>query len=128
MAVADHGRHAINACQFRRGALRIAAGHQDPGVGVEPVGASDKGSRRAISLCRNTAGVDDHHIGGRWLRFGEPGGAKALSHRLTIGAGGAAAEIFDVKCRAHVSSLRFRRLPGEEGAKFISDILEFERF
>jgi hypothetical protein len=33
-------------------------------------------------------------------------GAQALAYRLAIGTGSAAAEIFNMKCRTHPSSLR----------------------
>ncbi len=105
MAVAHYGGDALQARQFLRRALRIAAGHHDPGRRIQPVSAANEGPRRPVGLRRHAARIHHHHIGRGGLPLAEPGGAQPVPHRLAVGARGPAAEVLHMKAGRHDFSL-----------------------
>ena len=60
MAVADDGEDAGEGGQFLWGALGVTAGGEDAGVGIEAVGAADKGAGFAVGFGGDAAGDHDH--------------------------------------------------------------------
>ena len=104
MAVADDGHHALHGSQFRRRALRIAAGNHNAGLRILPVRATDKGAGLAIGLGGYAAGVDDDHIGLVCRLRAMPCRAQLRADCLAIGAGRATAKILDVILR-HILSV-----------------------
>ena len=106
VAVADDGGDTGKRGQFLRRALCVAAGGHDARIRIEPVGAADEGAGRAVSLGRDAAGVDHHHIGEGGLALAEAGSAQAIGNCLAIGAGSTAAEVLDVEGSRHSFSLK----------------------
>ena len=62
MAVADDGGNSGQCRQFFRGALSIATGSNDVGLGIDTVCAPDAGTSFAVSFCSDAAGVDDDDL------------------------------------------------------------------
>ena len=104
VAVADDGGHTGEGGEFRRGALRIAAGDDDLSRGVDAVGAADESAGCAVRFGGDAAGVDDDEVGGRGRLLREPGGAQMVADCLAIGACSAASEMFHVES-GHLTSL-----------------------
>jgi hypothetical protein len=97
VAVADYGGNAFQPRQFLRSALSITTGDYDLCRRVDSPRFADKGSRIAVGLSRDAAGIDDHDVGIRNGAFREAFGAQASAHRLAIGAGSATSKVFDVE-------------------------------
>jgi len=57
---------------------------------------ADESARGTIGVGRHAAGVYDDQISDTRRGFGQTGGAQAGVERFSIGAGGAASEVFDV--------------------------------
>ncbi len=57
VAIADDRIHALKGGDFVRGALGIAAGNDDPGLGIASVDAADKGAGCAVCFRGDAAGV-----------------------------------------------------------------------
>ena len=89
------------AGQFFGRALRVAAGDDNFGLGIQAMRAADEGAGRAVGLGGHAAGVHDDHVGCERLALGKR--AQLRSDRLAIGARGPAAEVFDVKTGHHCS-------------------------
>jgi hypothetical protein len=58
---------------------------------------ADERTSRAICLSRYAAGVDDDHVGCKWLLLGK--GPQAAGDGLAVCARGTATEVLDVKAR-----------------------------
>lgn len=105
VTVADDGDDAGNGSEFFRGALGIAASGDDSRRGVETMGTADVSTGFAVGFGSDAAGVDDDHVGFRWLNLGGVRGTQQRGDGFAVGTGGAAAEIFDVEGGRHGSSL-----------------------
>lgn len=97
VAVAEDGGDAGQCGKFLRRALGVAAGDDDVGRRVATVDAADVGAGSAIGLGGDGAGVDEDDVGAGRQRIGLAGGGERGADGFRIGAGGAAAEIFNVK-------------------------------
>ena len=109
VAVADDGGDTGNFGQLLRGALRVAAGDDDARRGAAAMDAADVGAGFAIGFGGDATGVDDDDVG-----FDGGLGLTAGSFQLrgdgfAVGAGSAAAEVFDVEAGRHDSSVRQTR-------------------
>ena len=97
MRVADDQADAGEFCDLFGGALRVASGDDDAGVGVLALHAADGGAGVLIGRSGDGAGVEDDDGG----VCGFVGARESLLFELTfegraIGLRGAAAEVFDV--------------------------------
>ena len=105
VAVADDSGNAGERGQLFGGALGVAAGGDDAGIGVEAMGAANVGTGFAIGFGRDAAGVYDHHIGLGVQSFRCAGGTQESGYGFAISASGPAAEVLDVEGRGHRFSL-----------------------
>jgi MFS family permease len=106
VAVAHDRSHSAQASQFFRSTLRITARHQNPCLGIQPMGAPDEGAGSAVGLRCDAACIHHHNIGQRRMLLPQARRPQPLSYSLPIGAGGAAAKVFDVEGHAHGFSVR----------------------
>ena len=105
MAVADDGGDAGEIGELFRSALCVATGGDDARFGVEAMRAADVGAGFAVGFGGDAAGVDYDHIGSVGLMLRGVGGTQKRGDCFAVGAGGAAAEVFDVEGVRHGSSL-----------------------
>lgn len=99
MAVADHRRYPVQAGEFFGGALGVAAGDQDAGFGVEPVGAADEGAGGAVGFGGDAAGIHNDQVGGGGALLIKAGQTQAVADGFAIGARSPASEMFDMIVR-----------------------------
>ena len=85
---------------FRRRALRIAAGHDDLGLGIIAVNAADGSTGILIGGGCDGAGIQDDKFSFHSSRgTGKATLLELMLNGSAVGLGGAAAEIFNVKGR-----------------------------
>ena len=99
MGVADHPFDAGQGGEFVRGALGVAAGHQDAGPGILAVHAADGLADVVVGGGGDGAGVEDDQVGGGALGRGvQPLGGEQRFQSRAIRLRGPAAEIVDKIC------------------------------
>ena len=93
------------SCNFRRGSLRIASGHQDPDTWICPSSLADVCPSLTVGLFRHAAGIQHEHTGGHQaIRLDEPLVRQVGRDGSAIGLACPAPEIFNV-IFCHVISL-----------------------
>jgi hypothetical protein len=97
VGVADYGSDAGEGGDFFGGALGVASGDENFGVGIVTLEAADGGARVLVGGVSDGAGVEDDEVSFVFL-----GGSEAARFELAleggaIGLGGAASEVFHVE-------------------------------
>jgi len=100
VGIADHPGDALHTSNLCGGALRVAAGDQNPALGIPAMNAAHELPHFRVRRGRNRARVQDRNLaivgGGNFLK---PCLKQLLLQRGAIGLAGAAAEIEDMKRR-----------------------------
>ncbi len=113
MAVADDSVDFGEGGDFFRGALGVAAGDDDAGLGVLATDAAEVYASLAVGFRGDAAGVYNNDISGcRFAGGRESVVAQVGGDGFAIGAAGAAAEVFNVVF-CHVAQC----INGEQGSE-----------
>jgi hypothetical protein len=95
VTVSDDSSHAGHSGKLIWRALGIASGDDDLRAWVAAMRAANEGARGSVGLGCDGAGIHDDDIGGEGLA--QIQSAQVSGDGLAVGAGGAAAEMFNVK-------------------------------
>ena len=95
MAVADDGVNFGESGELPGGALGIATRHDDASVRILAANSTDEGAGLTVGFGGHAAGIYNDNMGSGRLEGGfESAAAQVGSDGLTVGAAGAAAEVF----------------------------------
>jgi hypothetical protein len=102
MAVTHHSGNSFKCRQFFWSALSVTAGNENLRTRIESVCAANISAGFAVGFRCHATGVDDNDMGFLHLAGNQSKTREAGGHGLSIGAGSAAAKVFDMEAGGHL--------------------------